>query len=471
MKKITLLLVLTGFYVFGQSFTDATGSLPQLEYSFSAWGDYDGDGDLDLFYTGFLNANNPGGGGLFQNDNGTFTFVDGSGLPQYDYGEADWADFDGDGDMDIVIMGYEESTGTAKADIYLNNNDGTFSAANSGIMGVYLGDVHFVDVNNDGNIDVAITGMETTGWTNIVKIYLNNGNGTLTESSNTFPSLNIGSLKFADFDADGDVDMVLNGWENTTNTPYTKIWTNDGSGIFTESNIALAQLWLGDMEWADVDNDGNIDLLITGTASSDSEMHLYMNDGAGNLIEDPHFAFTPVHQSEIVFADFDNDGDLDLFLMGRHYDTNAEFYASYLYMNNNGVFTENTSFSFVAAIYGDADAGDYDNNGFPDLFICGNDVNGFGNGKLYHNGPNNAIQNALSDAYQIYPNPATDILYVRPGNNHNYSITISDITGHVIYQNQSDSRISIDISDFATGIYLVNITEGKNNFARKLIVK
>ena len=473
MRKITFLFLLTGLFTYGQNFTDVTGSLPQLSYSLSAWGDYDGDGDLDLFYTGYLNANNPGGGGLFENDNGSFNLVANSGLPQYDYGEADWADFDGDGDLDLVIMGYDETlgTGTALTDIYLNNNDGTFTAANSGIMGVYMGDVHFVDVNNDNQPDVAITGMETTGWTNILKIYINNGDGTVTDSSNTFPSLNIGQIEFADFDNDGDQDLVVNGWENTANTPYTKIWVNDGAGNFTESTVNLAQLWLGDLGWSDVDNDGDMDLLITGTAAANSEMHLYINDGNSNFTEDSHFVFTPVHQSEVVFADFDNDGDEDLFLMGRHYSAVDEFYASYLYMNDNGVFSENTNFAFVAAIYGDADAGDYDNNGYPDLFICGNDINNFGVGKIYQNESANIINSNGSNEFNIYPNPANEWLEIKSENQSQFSILISDITGQIVYQNEAQSLAHIDLQNFMPGIYLVEIIENKQSFTRKIIIK
>lgn len=474
MKKITFLFLLTGFYSFAQNFTDVTGSLPQLKKSFAAWGDYDNDGDLDLFYTGFLNNSNPGGGGLFQNNNGTFTLVSNSGLPQLETGEADWGDFNNDGNLDIIIMGYDNSTYAAKTDIYINNGNGTFTAANSGVINAYMGDVKFVDVNNDNLLDIAITGIETTNWTYFTKIYTNNGNGTVTQSNNSLPSVNYGKIKFADFDNDGDMDFVLNGWKNTNNTPYTAVWTNDGNGNFTENTtISLAQLWLGDMEWTDVDNDNDIDLFISGTPSSESEMHLYLNDGNGNFTEDPHFSsLTPVHQSNIVFADFDNDGDQDFFLMGRHYSSNAEFYASYLYINNNAVFTENTSFNFISTIYGDAEAGDYDNNGFPDLFVCGNDTNDNGAAALYQNGTASLVSDYLINEYKIYPNPATDILYIQPVQSKNFSVLITNLTGQIIYQNNINSSfVSINLKNYKPGIYLLRIDEGNQSFVSKIIIK
>ena len=474
MKKITLLMILSVWFSYGQMFTDANAGFPQLSNSFSAWGDYDGDGDMDLYFVGELNANDPDYGGLYENNNGSFTELTNTGLPQYSLGEADWGDVDGDGDLDIVIMGYEESTSTASADVYLNNGNGTFSAANSGIIGVYMGDIHFVDINNDNHLDIALTGMETSGWTNVTRIYVNDGNANFSEISTSLPGMNLGKIKFADYDNDGDMDFVINGWENTTNAPYTKIWDNNGDETFSENtNITLNQLWLGDIEWADVNNDGNIDLFISGTMGADSEMYLFLNDGNGNFNSDPHFNYTPVHQSEIEFADFNNDGNIDLFITGRHYNTatNSEFYASYLYLNSNGLFTEDTSSSFVATIYGNVDIADFDNNNTPDIFISGSKMNGSGTGILYQNTTAGSIENNLAEKFDIYPNPTTDFINIKSFENNNFSVDLSDITGKKVYHSDEQNFVRINVSQLPRVMYFIKISEGKNAFFRKLIIK
>jgi len=470
MKKITFLFLLTGFWAFGQNFVDVTGSLPQLSFGFSAWGDYDGDGDLDLYFTGGLNANS-NGGGLYQNDNGTFTLVTNSGLPILNTGAADWGDVDGDGDIDLVVMGYDNNV--AVTDVYINNGNGTFSASDTGLLNSYMGDVSFADYDSDGDLDIALTGIETTNWTFFSKIYVNDGSGNFTDANLNLPPMNYGKFKFADYDADGDMDFVLNGWNSATNAPYTKIWQNDGNNNFIATNLNLPQLWLGDVEWGDVDNDGDLDLVINGTASSDSESHLLLNNG-GTFTDDPHFSnVTPVHRvASIELADFDNDGSLDIFIAGTNVVGSSEVKVAKLYNNNgSGVFTENTNNTFTGVDYTDADSADYDNDGKVDLFYTGTDSNGFSNSKLYHNGPVNSVSEELAKKFTIYPNPAHDVLNIDNQNQFDYNITISDLTGKSILKQTAEGNTQIDVSNLPTGMYLVKISYHKDSFMQKLIIK
>jgi len=470
MKKMTFLFLLTGFWAFGQNFVDVTGGLPQLSNAFSAWGDYDGDGDLDLYFTGELNANS-NGGGLYRNDNGTFTLVDGSGLPMLSIGGADWGDVDNDGDLDLVVMGYN---GAGVADVYINNGNGNFSAAFSGILSSYLGNVIFADYDSDGDLDIALTGIETTNWTFFSKIYENDGAGNFTDANLNLPPMNYGKFKFADYDADGDMDFVLNGWNDSTNMPYTKIWQNDGNNNFTEMNLNLPQLWLGDMEWGDVDNDGDLDLVITGTAGNDSEAHLLLNNNDGTFTDDPHFSnVTPAHRvASIELADFDNDGALDLFITGMNVVGSAEVKIAKLYNNNgSGVFSENTNNTFTGVDYTDADAADYDNDGKIDIFYTGFDSNNFAYSKLYHNGPANSVSEELAQKFSVYPNPAHDILNIDNQEQFDYKVQITDLTGKSILKQTAEGNIRIDVSNLPTGMYLVKISNHKDSFVQKLIIK
>lgn len=469
MKKITLLFLLISGYTFGQTFTDATGSLPQLTNSFAAWGDYDGDGDLDLYLSGELNTNS-NGGGLYQNDNGNFTLVANSGLPLLSHGAADWGDFDGDGDLDLALMGYDGNTGFT--DIYVNNGNNTFTALNAGLPQVYMGDIHFADLNNDGVLDIGLTGYDLSNSVNLAKLYLNQHNNFTEISSTVLPPIYIGKMAFADFDNDNDTDFVISGMNNTTSAAYTKIWQNDGSGNFTEQNFSLPQVWLGDVAWGDVDNDGKLDLVITGTALSDSEAHLMLNNGS-SFTDDSHFNITAAQRNAgLELTDFDGDGSIDIFITGVNVVGSNETFIAKLYNNNGaGIFTENTNNTFVAVNSGEADAADYDQDGKPDLLITGTDNNNFGATKLYHNGPISAIDQNLAEKFTIFPNPAHNHLYIQNKKGLIYKIKITDLTGKIVYVKNSNEDVNINVSGFTAGIYLIKISNNQNSFTKKLLIK
>ncbi len=472
MKKITFLFLLTGFWAFGQDFVDVTGNLPQLSNSFAAWGDYDGDGDLDLYISGALNANS-NGGGLYQNDNGSFSLVTSSGLPLYNLGDAEWGDLDNDGDLDIIIMGFDGTNGDTK--IYKNNGNGTFTSVNAGLSGVYMGDVDLNDVNGDGMLDIAITGFGTPNYVNLAKVFINNGGNNFTELTGlNLPPINYGKIKFVDFDSDGDLDITLNGWNNAINNVYTKVWQNDGSQNFTELSLNLPQLWLGDFEWGDVDADGDLDFVIIGTAGSDSEAHLLINNN-NTFSEDPHFGnVTGAHRvSALELADFNNDGSLDIFISGMNVVGSSENIIGKLYENNgSGIFTENTNENFEGAQYGDADAGDYDNDGKIDLLVTGADAsNTFGVTKLYHNEHTGAVNDILQNKFNIYPNPAHNIININNFDNFDYTVNLTDLTGKSIVRKTTDGSTFINVTSLKPGMYLLRISDNRNSFIKKIIIK
>ena len=472
MKKITFLLLLTGFWAFGQNFSDVTGSLPQLSFGFSAWGDYDGDGDLDLYFTGQLNANS-NGGGLYENDNGTFTLVTNSGLPLCYLGAAKWGDMDNDGDLDLVVTGNDGSNDLAR--VYRNNGNGTFSNVNAGLTDVYLGDVDLGDIDGDGLLDILIGGNNSANSVDLVKVYMNNGSNNFAELTTvSLPPINNSKVKFVDFDGDGDLDITLHGWDNTSSSFYTKVWQNDGTQNFTELSLGLPQLWLGDFEWGDVDADGDLDLVIIGTAGLESEAHLMLNSN-NTFTEDPHFSnVMGAHRfASLELADFDNDGDLDIFLTGMNVDNlGNEILISKMYDNSGfGVFTENTADTFAAAQYSDADAADYDNDGNVDLFVTGVDNNFWGIAKLYHNDHPGAVDEVFVNKFNIYPNPAHNIINIENPDNFNYTISMSDLTGKNILTQTATGTTNLDVSNFPSGMYLIKISDSQNSFIKKIVIK
>ena len=141
---------------YSQVFTDLNSQLPGLESGSAAWADYDNDGDLDLAMAGFssLVAERSF---IFRNDNGIMNPVD-SSIIKVSNGSVNWADFDNDGDMDLLING--QNNGTPMCELYRNDSL-TFVPMNPGFVRT-LGCMKWLDIDNDGFQDVLIAGVGLT---------------------------------------------------------------------------------------------------------------------------------------------------------------------------------------------------------------------------------------------------------------------------------------------------------------------
>lgn len=96
----------------------------------------------------------------------------------------------------------------------------------------------------------------------------------------------------------------------------TVLYLNDGTGSFTESPEVFVSLAWGDINLADIDNDGDLDIINTGISIDYvNETHVYLNDGVGTFTEDTNQNLVALALSKIVFEDVDNDGNVDLLIL------------------------------------------------------------------------------------------------------------------------------------------------------------
>lgn len=276
--------------------------------------DIDHDGDLDFVVVQVYNGQMQ----IMRND--------GSGLTQvyYNYmqwfvGDAKFIDFDGDGWEDLVYS--TDSHGASGPGLYLmrNNQSGGFInvgfIANSG-SGPYthtngVGSIDAGDYDGDGDQDLLIGGSR---WNQRLIVLENDGTGNFTEDFNspwgngqTNDAVNV---QFADFDADGDPDIMLLAQNWDANNPLPMVWENTGSGFqpaYTESAPGVG-LWGRDASVADMDGDGDLDILAQGNGA----VLLYENTGAFTFT--PHTIYDQTSQSQggVRAADFDYDGDMDI---------------------------------------------------------------------------------------------------------------------------------------------------------------
>jgi len=473
----TLTLLFIGQVFFAQTFENLNAFLPDLFNSVTAFGDVDGDGDLDLYLSG-VQTNNELVGGLYLYDSGSYTYAALAGLPPVSLGSARWGDIDNDSDLDILIMGYDDPNGTGFTDIFLNDGTGNFTPIGSGIPPAYMGESVFADINNDGYLDVALTAMETVGWTFVTKFYKNNGDTTFTELSEvSLPGMNFGNIAFADYNNDTYLDFVLNGLNDTTYEYYTRIFTNNGDETFTDSGIEIREGWLGDMEWGDYNADGNIDLVTSGTGG-DSGMErmtlIYKNNGDGTFT-DINANLMGVSHSALEWGDFDGDSDLDILVIGT-FTTPGEGNYTYSIYNNNGddTFTVSSTAVLVGSYYGDVDSGDIDGDGRIDLVISGYDEFDSPATAVFMNTTTLGLDEFVTKAFSIYPNPNADRLLNLDFNAsiaNSSEVSIVTFEGVCVYKDSLQNSTTIDLTNLSSGTYIIKVVSNNQVGARKLVIE
>ncbi|MBI5471481.1 MAG: VCBS repeat-containing protein, partial [Ignavibacteriae bacterium] len=353
-------------------FTDIAAALTGV-YGSAAWGDYDNDGDLDILLTGVSNSGgNVGSSFVYRNDgSGVFTDIN-AGLAGVTGSSVAWGDYDNDGDLDILLTGSTNGSNSGAISKVYRNDGGTFTDIAAGLTGVHLGSVAWGDYDNDGDLDILLTGVDA-GNTKTSKIYRNDG-GTFTDINAALTGVEFSSVAWGDYDNDGDLDIVLAGYDGTY---LSKIYRNT-AGTFTDINAGLVGVLQGSVAWGDYDNDGDLDILLTGNLSSGRAAKVYRNDNGAYT--DINAALTAVSSSAAAWGDYDNDGDLDILLEGY----NGSGRTTTVYRNDGGTFTDiNAGLALVAG--GSVAWGDYDNDGDLDILLSGLDGSSNRISKVYRN--------------------------------------------------------------------------------------
>jgi hypothetical protein len=348
------------------------------------WGDCDNDGWLDLFVPNTTAFPSPNGGGdyLYRNNrDGTFSFVTnaGVGADMRDSPDGVWGDYDNDGFLDLFVSDFGQN-----CSLFHNNGNGSFTKITTGslvTLTAWFDGAAWGDYDNDGFVDLFIANGNTaqaSRWANF--LYRNNGDGTFSRitSGNIVTDLGVGrGSAWGDFDNDGRLDLFASNAYFITNFLYR----NNGNGTFARITSGPIGTDLGDSRgcvWGDYDNDGYLDMFVAnGGRTSSQSSFLYHNNGDGTFtkITSGSIVNDGGHSIGCVWGDYDNDGFLDVFVANIGGENN------FLYHNNgDGSFTKVTTGSLVndgGESCGCA-WGDYDNDGFLDLIVGngGNPLNG-----------------------------------------------------------------------------------------------
>ncbi len=341
------------------SFTDVThlAGVGDTGYGVGATtGDYDNDGDLDLYVTNF-------GPNVLYRNNGDGTFTDVAETAQV--ADAGWgtscafADFDNDGHLELYVTNYANYTLDAhktcyRHDIpvycgpssyppqpdvfYHNNRNGTFTdlTQQSGLLSIPaahgLG-VAIGDTDNDGDPDIYIANDQDFNF-----LFENRGDGTFEEigllsgvSCSDMGKAEAGmGVAFADYNNDGKLDLTVSNFQNETNTLYR----NEGGNFFIDTTIiaSIAEHTHRYLGWGigffDYDNDGYKDIFVANGHTMDNiaevdrstttpqQNRLFRNLGNGEFADvtaqvGEGFALRKTSRAA-AFGDYDNDGDIDI---------------------------------------------------------------------------------------------------------------------------------------------------------------
>jgi hypothetical protein len=352
--------------------------LPSLDRGAAVWGDYDNDGDLDLAVTGDkVPAGNVSR--VYRNDSGWFTNI-AAGLPGVSNGSVAWGDYDNDDDLDLVLTGggygaFPNSPMDPLSRVYRNDSE-VFTDIAAGLPGVQFGSAVWGDYDNDGDLDLVLTG--ESALVGAITCVYRNDRGSFTDIGAGLQSASQSAAAWGDYDNDGDLDLVVAGYAGYDPAWMSDFWTahvyRNDSGIFTDILADLPRLPIprdyfqkSTVAWGDYDSDGDLDLVIAGPGI----VRVYRND-AGAL-SDIDAGLLGLWDSSAAWADYDNDGDLDLALTGWPWDSGD---ATRVYRNDAGGFT-NIAEDLPKALRGSAAWGDYDNDGDSDLLLIGADWNSF----------------------------------------------------------------------------------------------
>jgi VCBS repeat protein/fibronectin type III domain protein len=299
----------------GSGFTDVTASvapgLPGILDCAVAWGDFDNDGHLDFLITGLTNVTSHFAISQIWRNTGTgFTNVPVPDLPGVSESSVAWSDFDSDGRLDFLLCGTTNGNlSGAISQLWRNTGNGFTNVPIPGILGTSFGSAAWGDFDNDGRPDFLIIGNNLAS-----QLWRNTGSGFTNVPIAGLPAMFVSSVAWGDYDNDGWLDFLVEGF--TTNRFIAQLWRNTGNGFTNVPVAGLPGVADGSLAWADFDNDGRLDFLITGLTNDASRISQLWRSTGNGFTNVPVPGLSGNFDNSIAWGDYDNDSRLDFLIAG-----------------------------------------------------------------------------------------------------------------------------------------------------------
>lgn len=290
-----------------------------------------------------------------------FRLVNTPNIPGVGIGANAWADIDNDGDLDIVISG-RPGTFPSVGYLFRNQGNGYFSYdSGTSIPGMEVGSFAWSDYNNDGFADLFVVG--DLGAANLIaRIYKNNGDGTFTWAV-TLPGISFGNGVWMDYNNDGLQDVLYIGqtggglWRNNGDDTFTKV---DAANVPSSINTSVSV--------ADFTSDGYMDFVQFDGGQPKLRASFSGNGSFGSTLLE---SFNMSHTAS-AWGDTDGDGDPDLYYAGVG---NPGFFSATGYRLNyaGDLSTPVAASNYIFGRSGSVVMGDFDTDGDSDVLHAGRD--------------------------------------------------------------------------------------------------
>lgn len=325
--------------------------------------DLDGDGDADLATANTFSDNGYGdetGDISVLRNEGDGTLAEAVNYPVMDApASVAAADLDGDGDTDLASA----NNFTSNVTVLINEGDGTFAGGANYPVGDRPASIIAADLDGDGDTDLATgNGIADNPNSNNVSVLLSKGDGTFAEAVNYPVGENTFSVTAADLDGDGDGDLVA----ANANSNNISVLINKGDGEFAESVEYSSGEGTSYATAADLDGDGDTDLASANSGSND--VRVFMNKGDGTFAEAVSYS-TKAGTLAVTAADLDGDNDPDLAAANFNADN-----VSILLNKGDGTFADDVTYP-VGSYPDSITSSDLDSDGDIDLATANNGSN------------------------------------------------------------------------------------------------
>ncbi|NOY49253.1 MAG: VCBS repeat-containing protein [Chlorobi bacterium] len=366
MKRVNLFLIVflaVSTISFSQVFNEAKSNLMGVMQPVGGWINAGHNDALDVLLMGdnYVHDNQKIVSQLAKNSlNREFVRVK-NGFPPLHRGASATGDFDDDGDDDIIMTGLSRGN---QVIIRLYRNDGPFhfTPIKDYFTPVTDGSIDWGDFDNDGDLDLIITGKEYNNKLS-TKIYRND-KGIFSEMDFGIPGVYQGSVDWGDYDKDGDLDILITG--NVGGKPYTAIYKYD-NGRYAKLAQTMVQLWESEAKWGDLNNDGNLDFFISGADKNGNPVAYAYKNELNLVFKGVPVNVRPLKRATVDLGDYDADGDLDILMSGE----SLERSYTLVYRNNLGFSFEDIVAGLPGVANGLAQWGDYDHDGDLDILLAG----------------------------------------------------------------------------------------------------